>query len=118
MAFFLCASFAVFGLARVFRRKKFFALIIAVIVGVVISTMPMVLAFASPIPLQGSLNWGMNIINGTDTKEGRTQAVQSEDEKETLKEEMVEDTTEEQTDQSEQIKSLTDVKQNVRKHRS
>lgn len=113
MAFFLCASFAVFGLARVFRRKKFFTLIIAVIVGGVISTMPMVLAFASGIPLQGSLNWGMNIINGTDTKEGRTQAVQSEDKEETAEEEMVEDTTEEQTDQSEQIKSLTDVRQNV-----
>lgn len=113
MAFFLCASFAVFGLARVFRRKKIFALIIAVIVGVVISTTPMVLAFASGIPLQGSLNWGMNIINGTDTKEGRTQVVQSEDEEETSEEEMVEDTTEEQIDQSEQIKSLTDIKQNV-----
>ena len=113
MAFFLCASFAVFGLTRVFRRKKIFALIIAVIVGVVISTTPMVLAFASGIPLQGSLNWGMNIINGTDTKEGRTQVVQSEDEEETSEEEMMEDTTEEQTDQLEQIKSLTDVKQNV-----
>lgn len=113
MAFFLCASFAVFGLARVFRRKKIFALIIAVIVGVVISTTPMVLAFASGIPLQGSLNWGMNIINGTDTKEGRTQVVQSEGEEEMSEEEMVEDTTEEQIDQSEQIKSLTDIKQNV-----
>ena len=39
--------------------------------------------------------------------------VQSEDEEETSEEEMMEDTTEEQTDQLEQIKSLTDVKQNV-----
>lgn len=77
MAFFLCASFAVFGLNRVFRKKNFGVLVAAVILGVVISTLPMVLAFASGIPLQGSLNWGMNIINGTDTKEGRTQAVQT-----------------------------------------
>lgn len=48
----------------------------AILVGVIISTTPMVLAFASGIPLQGSLNWGMNIINGTDTKEGRTKAAQ------------------------------------------
>lgn len=77
MAFFLCASFAVFGLNRIFRKKNFGVLVAAVILGVVISTLPMVLAFASGIPLQGSLNWGMNIINGTDTKEGRSQAVQT-----------------------------------------
>ena len=72
MAFFLCASFAVFGLNQIFRKKNFGVLVTAVILGVVISTLPMVLAFASGIPLQGSLNWGMNIINGTDTKEGRS----------------------------------------------
>ena len=77
MAFFLCASFAVFGLNQIFRKKNFGVLVTAVILGVVISTLPMVLAFASGIPLQGSLNWGMNIINGTDTKEGRSQAVQT-----------------------------------------
>lgn len=77
MAFFLCASFAVFGINRIFRKKNFGALVAAIVVGVIISTVPMVLAFASGIPLQGSLNWGMNIINGTDTKEGRTQVAQS-----------------------------------------
>ena len=77
MAFFLCASFAIFGINRIFRKKNFGALVTAVIVGVVISTLPMVLAFASGTPLQGSLNWGMNVINGTDTKEGRTQAAQT-----------------------------------------
>ena len=83
MAFFLCASFAVFGLNRIFRKKNFGVLVATVILGVVISTLPMVLAFASGIPLQGSLNWGMNIINGTDTKEGRSQAVQTSTEEST-----------------------------------
>ena len=83
MAFFLCASFAVFGLNQIFRKKNFGVLVTAVILGVVISTLPMVLAFASGIPLQGSLNWGMNIINGTDTKEGRSQAVQTSTEEST-----------------------------------
>lgn len=45
--------------------------------GMIISAAPMVLAYASGIPLQGSLNWGMNVMNGTDTKEGRTQQAQS-----------------------------------------
>ena len=101
MAFFLCAAFAVFGINRVFRRKNFTSLVIAVITGVVISATPMVLAFASGIPLQGSLNWGMNIINGTDTKEGRTQAAQSDDEEEDAEEAQ----TEESSQQSGQIQS-------------
>lgn len=77
MAFFLCGSFAVFGIRKIFQKKNFGKLIAAVIAAVVISTIPMVLAFATGTPLQGSLNWGMNIINGTDTKEGRTQVAQS-----------------------------------------
>lgn len=77
MAFFLCGSFAVFGITKIFQKKNFGRLLAAVIAGVIISTMPMVLAFVSGTPLQGSLNWGMNIINGTDTKEGRTQVAQS-----------------------------------------
>ena len=77
MAFFLCGSFAVFGIRKIFQKKNFGRLIAAVIAAVVISTIPMVLAFATGTPLQGSLNWGMNIINGTDTKEGRTQVAQS-----------------------------------------
>ena len=77
MAFFLCAAIAVFGITKVFRKGNFKSLVMAVMVGLVISTVPMVLAYASGIPLQGSLNWGMNVMNGTDTKEGRTQAAQS-----------------------------------------
>ena len=52
-------------------------MVIAVLAGMIISAAPMVLAYASGIPLQGSLNWGMNVMNGTDTKEGRTQQAQS-----------------------------------------
>lgn len=77
MAFFLCAAIAIFGIVKVFRKENFKSLVIAVLVGMIISAAPMVLAYASGIPLQGSLNWGMNVMNGTDTKEGRTQQVQS-----------------------------------------
>ncbi len=77
MAFFLCAAIAIFGIVKVFRKENFKSLVIAVLAGMIISAAPMVLAYASGIPLQGSLNWGMNVMNGTDTKEGRTQQVQS-----------------------------------------
>lgn len=101
MAFFLCAAFAIFGINRVFKRKNFTSLVVAVILGLVISTTPMVLAFVSGTPLQGSLNWGMNIINGTDTKEGRTQAVQNNDEEDDSKKNQPEETSQ----QSEQVQS-------------
>ena len=77
MAFFLCAAIAIFGIVKVFRKENFKSLVIAVLAGMIISAVPMVLAYASGIPLQGSLNWGMNVMNGTDTKEGRTQQAQS-----------------------------------------
>ena len=77
MAFFLCAAIAIFGIVKVFKKENFKALVIAVLAGMIISAAPMVLAYASGIPLQGSLNWGMNVMNGTDTKEGRTQQAQS-----------------------------------------
>ena len=83
MEFFLSGSFAVWKLSSIFRKENFRALVGAVILGVAVSTLPMVLAFASGIPLQGSLNWGMNIINGTDTKEGRAQLAQQLEETET-----------------------------------
>lgn len=83
MAFFLCAAFALWKLSSIFQKENFRGLVGAVILGVVVSTLPMVLAFASGIPLQGSLNWGMNIINGTDTKEGRAQLAQKLEETET-----------------------------------
>lgn len=77
MACFLCAAIAIFGIVKVFKKENFKSLVIAVLAGMIISAAPMVLAYASGIPLQGSLNWGMNVMNGTDTKEGRTQQAQS-----------------------------------------
>lgn len=107
MAFFLCASFAIWSLNRIFRKQNFKALVTAVIVGIIISTLPMVLAFASGTPLQGSLNWGMNVINGTDTKEGRTQAAQTATEKNT------ENTTENITENT-----TTDTMENISRDQS
>ena len=76
MAFFLCASFAVFLLHRIFRRENFRSLVAAVLAGVFLAVAPMGLAYATGIPFQGSLNWALNVMSGKDTKEGRTQQAQ------------------------------------------
>lgn len=76
MAFFLCASFAVFLLHKIFRRGNFRSLVAAVLAGVFLAVAPMGLAYATGIPFQGSLNWALNVMSGKDTKEGRTQQAQ------------------------------------------
>ncbi len=73
MAFFLCFCFLVFSLRKTFRKTHFLPLAAAAFLGVAASTVPMAGALASGIPFQGSINWAMNIITGTDTKEGRGQ---------------------------------------------
>ena len=77
MAFFLCASFAVFLLHRVFRKGNFRSLVAAVFTGVFIAAAPMGLAYATGIPFQGSIDWALNVISGEDTKEGRTQQAEA-----------------------------------------
>lgn len=73
MAFFLCLCFLAFSLRKTFRKTHFLPLVTVAVLGVVISAVPMAGALASGMPFQGSIKWAMNIINGTDTKEGRGQ---------------------------------------------
>lgn len=77
MAFFLCAAVACFSLKKIFNKKRFVPLIAGVMLGVVLAVTPMLGALASGIPFQGSIGWAMNVINGSNTTEGRTQAAQS-----------------------------------------
>ena len=77
MAFFLCASFAVFLLHRIFRKGNFRSLVAAVFAGVFIAAAPMGLAYATGIPFQGSIDWALNVISGEDTKVGRTQQAEA-----------------------------------------
>ena len=77
MAFFLCASFAVFLLHRIFRKGNFRSLVAAVFAGIFIAAAPMGLAYATGIPFQGSIDWALNVISGEDTKVGRTQQAEA-----------------------------------------
>ena len=83
MAFFLCAAVALFSLKRIFDKKHFLPLVAGVLAGVLVAVAPMGGALASGIPFQGSIGWAVNVINGTDTVEGRTQSAQSYLEQET-----------------------------------
>lgn len=73
IAFFLCVSFGIFALRRIFCPKRLVPLLAAVLCGILIAVLPMAGALASGIPFQGSIGWAMNVINGTDTNDGRTQ---------------------------------------------
>lgn len=63
MAFFLCVSFALFSLKKIFTKGHFLPLATAAICGVLIAAAPMAGAFASGIEFQDSIGWAMNIIN-------------------------------------------------------
>ena len=77
MAFFLCASFAVLLLHRIFRKGNFRSLVAAVFAGIFIAAAPMGVAYATGIPFQGSIDWALNVISGEDTKVGRTQQAEA-----------------------------------------
>lgn len=54
---------------RFFRKEYFFRIMKTGILSVIIAVLPMVIAFVGGTPLQGSLGWGMSVINGGSNKE-------------------------------------------------
>ena len=72
MAFFLCVVIAACRLPSLFQKRRFVSLVKAVCLGVLIAVLPMGIAYAKGVPFQGSIGWAVNVINGTDTAEGRT----------------------------------------------
>lgn len=56
----------VFGYGfRLFHRKYFCRVLFAGVMAVAVSILPMFLAYLGGTPLEGSLRWGMEVINGT-----------------------------------------------------
>lgn len=60
-----CVGTAVGYGFRLFRRPYFGRVMLAGTTAIVIAVLPLLLAFVSGIPPEGSLYWGVNIINGT-----------------------------------------------------
>lgn len=63
-----CVGIAI-GFGFRFLRKDYFKRIMLTgVLSVFIAALPMVIAFIGGTPLQGSLGWGMSVINGTSNK--------------------------------------------------
>ncbi len=74
-----CVGIAV-GYLFWFARKQYFGtVVVTCFISVMIAVLPMGIAFATGTPLQGSLGWGMSVINGSgntdeeEEEEGMTQ---------------------------------------------
>lgn len=66
MAFFMCASVAVFLLPRIFSKKHFVPLVLAVFCGLFIAMAPMCGALLEGRDFQGSIDWALGVISGED----------------------------------------------------
>ena len=66
IAFLVCFGAAISYLPRLVSARRFKGLMISVVIGCLVSALPMCLAYASGIKAQGSLRWGMRVIRGDD----------------------------------------------------
>lgn len=65
MAFFICVGVAIVLWKKIFNKYRFLPLIVAAVAGVFIAVLPMASGFMMGRPLQGSLYWGMEVIQGS-----------------------------------------------------
>lgn len=82
MMFFLCVAITVWKLPKVLNYRRLVPIAAGAVAAVLVSIIPMGIAYAEGIPFQGSIGWAMSIIEGTNTKEGRTQQAEQAVEKE------------------------------------
>lgn len=73
MAFFLCASFALFALKKIWKKEYLLPLIAAAICGVTLAATPMLGALASGIEFNYSINWAVNVMDGEESRELKKQ---------------------------------------------
>ncbi len=60
-----CIGVAIGFLFLLFKKKYFWNIMAAGLLSIVVAVLPMGIAVATGTELQGSLNWGMKVINGT-----------------------------------------------------
>lgn len=63
-----CVGIACGFLFRFLNKEYFCRIMLTGIISVCLAVLPMVIAFIGGTPLQGSLGWGMSVIQGTDKK--------------------------------------------------
>lgn len=108
-----CVGVAVGYFFRLFRKKYFWRILATVVISVIIAVLPMGIAFATGTPLQGSLNWGMSVIEGSVQEEetvGETEEIEETDKEQehTSKEEGQQTDTDSPTTPSDTTKAKTD----------
>lgn len=117
MAFFICASIAVFFLRTILKKERFLPLILAVVCGLLITVTPMLAALASGIQFQGSIGWAVGVINGDDSEEeiGEEEKVEEETiEGETIEGETIEEEKVEKEEKSERNVTKKDIAQKLK----
>ena len=72
-----CLGIAAGFFFRFFRWKYFWRIMAAGVASIIIAVFPMAVGVATGHKLQGSLYWGLNVINGTANKSGEEQEVQT-----------------------------------------
>lgn len=80
MAFFVCVSFIILALGKVFSRKRFIPLVTSVFLGFMIAVIPMAGALASGIGFQGSIGWALEIMGIEADKETVDEELELQDE--------------------------------------
>ncbi len=61
----LCMGIAVGYFFRLFRKRYFWRIMAAGLIGLFVAILPMAVAFIGGKPMQGSLGWGMSVITGS-----------------------------------------------------
>ncbi len=84
MAFVLCFSFAVFNIKKIIYPKYLVPLAISILGGCMVAVIPMIGAFASGIPFEGSISWGLNIIHSSN-EETKKEFMESEEYEEDIR---------------------------------
>lgn len=81
LAFVLCVSFAIFAVKKIFKKEYLIPLVAAVMCGIFIAIMPMAGALVSGIPFNYSIDWAVNTMDGSESRELKDKEKNASDEK-------------------------------------
>lgn len=110
-----CVAIAIGFCTRFFRKDYFIKIMITGLVSVFLAVLPMGIAFATGTPLQGSLGWGLSVMNqsssdSTDTAENEQQSTQSQStQSQSTKSQSTDDTEQTAQEETEKKPILTKV---------
>lgn len=96
MVVFVCASFAVFALKKIFTRQYLIPLTASLLCAGLIAVLPIAGARAQGIPFNWSIDWAVRAFSGEESRESRNQSISAEDD----------GTVEEETNREEELQNI------------